>query len=860
MSDTSNGLAIYLMFDEIENGKVLDGSSNGYDGTVQGAVSLVPDDMFGSCLSFDQDGDDVSLPEINIDFSNGLTLEVWAQFSNFDKQSPVLDFRNETSSDSIVFANEATTSNLVLDILSKSAPSTIKVESVLTANKWTHLAATVDKTGSATLYVDGQARQTGENIGLPSGATLTSNYIGKSNSDGGVYFRGKIASLRVYTHALTEDEIKKDMEADKSASASFRLSYPVGFRLYDDNDQEALYITGNPEGLPLNIDLSNTSQYEIQLAAPATATASADNYHFQLLFRPGTLLAPTSITVKESGWNLKVESAKSGDSLYLLRAQAMAFASEEKIHLTLRHVRADGSGGARGTRVELKYKQLNYSGDTIELKGSRVQHLSVINHSGEVIIPLHAGFKGSELILNDGTSSNDLTLLIYNVSKKGSISLNPQTSPAPSKFIFSFDSQGEGEQKDWALGTTDQVQGIDISADGWAPSKETIGESPEWILTNMTRPSLEVGEVVEVNISNVISSLPSGHTNIYVRYENFPGYWDGQLIRIIEKAPLQYVGSNIGIGTVSPRTELDLGTGVMSGAANDYLKAQFSLTGGGTITWGGPGQRLKWTTRFIAISMERSKTFEDGHVEINQPTTDLPAEQVYDGKARSANADGIVLNDWEALYAVHTVGGNKSAVSFRIVSYLAAQNFFAPSNWILVAAVNNDEKTVKLGTGTIVNANSSASKGNGLPCGTIVMWHGDTNAIPDGWALCNGGNGTPNLLDRFIVGAGHNYKPGDMGGADSVQLKLDQMPAHSHDTAMQDAGSHTHLAALDTGSGGDDQERNMATGGSNKRNTWYSTEAAGEHTHVLSLQNAGGGNAHENRPAYYAVCFIMKLF
>ncbi|WP_054773724.1 hypothetical protein [Methylogaea oryzae] len=79
----------------------------------------------------------------------------------------------------------------------------------------------------------------------------------------------------------------------------------------------------------------------------------------------------------------------------------------------------------------------------------------------------------------------------------------------------------------------------------------------------------------------------------------------------------------VGIGTTEPRTALDTGSGVMSGAANDYQKAQFSLSGGGLVTWGGPGGRLKWTARFIGISMERTKTFASGYVDIVCPTNGL---------------------------------------------------------------------------------------------------------------------------------------------------------------------------------------------------------------------------------------------
>lgn len=52
-----------------------------------------------------------------------------------------------------------------------------------------------------------------------------------------------------------------------------------------------------------------------------------------------------------------------------------------------------------------------------------------------------------------------------------------------------------------------------------------------------------------------------------------------------------------------------------------------------------------------------------------------------------------------------------------------------------------------------------------VPSGFIGMWSGSANTIPTGWALCDGANGTPNLTDRFVLGAGKAYQPGATGGA-----------------------------------------------------------------------------------------------
>ena len=139
---------------------------------------------------------------------------------------------------------------------------------------------------------------------------------------------------------------------------------------------------------------------------------------------------------------------------------------------------------------------------------------------------------------------------------------------------------------------------------------------------------------------------------------------------------------------------------VMSGAVEGYIKAQFVLSGGGVVSWGGINGRLKWTQRFIAIAMQKSTFFPSGHISLNQPTSNIPAANVHDGRARSANGDGVVLKDWEALYAVHTLKGNHSAYSYRIEYY--NKNFNPPSNWILIAVVNSDNGSIKLGSGQII--------------------------------------------------------------------------------------------------------------------------------------------------------------
>jgi microcystin-dependent protein len=138
-----------------------------------------------------------------------------------------------------------------------------------------------------------------------------------------------------------------------------------------------------------------------------------------------------------------------------------------------------------------------------------------------------------------------------------------------------------------------------------------------------------------------------------------------------------------------------------------------------------------------------------------------------------------------------------------------------------------------------------------VPSGTIVMWSGSVGSIPAGWALCDGTSGTPDLRDRFIVGAGSSYTVGATGGAAQVTLTVDQMPAHSHTGTTSNSGNLVEFSRSENH--GTANRYGMGT--QNSDNNWWQ----GAHTHTFTTGNAGGGQSQENRPPYFSLAFIMKL-
>lgn len=153
----------------------------------------------------------------------------------------------------------------------------------------------------------------------------------------------------------------------------------------------------------------------------------------------------------------------------------------------------------------------------------------------------------------------------------------------------------------------------------------------------------------------------------------------------------------------------------------------------------------------------------------------------------------------------------------------------------------------------------------GIPSGVIAMWSGQSTNIPDGWALCNGQNGTPNLTDKFVIGAGAGYTTGATGGKEKHTLTTSEMPSHNHSSGSLSAsssGSHTHSYSSSHGSTG----RYGMTGGTatvvvSTSGSSDTTGSAGSHSHSISgnTSSTGSGAAFEIMPPYYALCFIMKL-
>ena len=300
---------------------------------------------------------------------------------------------------------------------------------------------------------------------------------------------------------------------------------------------------------------------------------------------------------------------------------------------------------------------------------------------------------------------------------------------------------------------------------------------------------------------------------------------DGDLAAAIAKCEAESKSAYVGLtvdgsaGEIRPRQKL-IATPI-AGFARDVRETRGDFTVNGTTIFKGP------------VSMEKEDaTLLGGNIESAGTLTANGAATF----RVNAQVDGAL-----------SVGGELSVGSALSVSGNAV-------------SVNGD---ITLAAGKKVATADGVEVG--VPVGCILMWSGSTGDIPTGWALCNGqtvnGKVTPNLCDRFIVGAGGNYAVGATGGTNEVALTKGQMPNHYHlypnDRTANEFIGNNHNAGQAVFQDSTSKEGYKRSGEGDTR-VWKTGTAGGDATDTV-VGTDGYAAAHENRPPYYALCYIMKV-
>lgn len=642
----------------------------------------------------------------------------------------------------------------------------------------------------------------------------------------------------------------------------------------DDSLKNILLIEDASQVKPLHLKITNNLTGK-EITIPASVSddpVTETNYHFKLVLNPGVLVEPGDITLQGSEWRLQHASEAGGakDSLYLcLTGEDIILRQDDSLELIFNGVAATDILSSstqqaqlrkKGTSVELSWimdsLQVATPSENEEYEGQQKEaltitprlpgqgdeyedhetiNLDIVQGKGKPNIPLAVGFAGSNRVLNIDDQLSALQLRITNTSdpdnENSTITFHYDSNPTQCSQLAVALEVGDAANAPWAIGTQDDVNTITVSpteSDKWrstsdTPERITIGgvvRALQWTFSpNSADVSLAAQETLTIDISKIKTAHPTGATKLYLRYNYVPEYQDGEFVCAIEKAPLVFYGYKeknptpppaekifpyVGIGTTEPKDRLHIRGG--------NLRLESTNSAGET-------DAAIQSSRHIILRSDVDKTIDTDSVKFFHQDQTTPLMVL--------SADGKL-----------GIGIAKPEAKLHVTETIKAKN---------VEVVETVSANKLQGDGAVLT-------------GMIVMWSGPADKVPEGWALCNGDNRTPDLRGRFVVGAVldsqaqgdyADYKVGNSGGQKQVTLTEEQMPKHAH--GIKDPG-HTHTTNIysQTGDSDDADDRDVRVPDN------VIIESSNNTTGITILET-GQGKPYDNRPPYYALCFIIKV-
>ena len=224
-------------------------------------------------------------------------------------------------------------------------------------------------------------------------------------------------------------------------------------------------------------------------------------------------------------------------------------------------------------------------------------------------------------------------------------------------------------------------------------------------------------------------------------------------------------------------------------------------------------------------------------------------------------------NDDITSKSINAGSGQFNDISLNTINATSHITTTATITALDLTATNNVSVGSSVTAGSFYGDGSNLTGIEAFVKGMIILWYGNTNNIPNGFALCDGTNDTPDLRDKFVVGAGSAYTPGDTGGSADATLV-----SHSHTTnSTIEEGSSTTKSLTGsvrrisegyrvsgTASGVftkvNDPNNPVTGAASNSPVAGFTFD--GTHRHGTDTQGSSGTNA--NLPPYHALCYIMK--
>ncbi|WP_146209850.1 hypothetical protein [Vitiosangium sp. GDMCC 1.1324] len=357
------------------------------------------------------------------------------------------------------------------------------------------------------------------------------------------------------------------------------------------------------ENLPWELRVTNVLLRDDQaLLLTRLTEASPEKFHFRLEFKTG-LLATAPTTSPDTGWKVhRVEESERGTTQVFLSWTQTAKRVEAGETLTIPIQGLFASSGGNQPTIPMLVSW-SYVTPATASDGANQSDLEALEEEteqttflvlekkswpGRTHIPLRLDVVGSHYVLNEKSHSNELVIRVTNPPPSSGqdqdVIFKYSANVAERAFLNLMVAAGDIAPRPFALGTQAQLNQVTATFQGF--SLDSRGMSPDAIryfikFTPTADLTLKPGEFKELVLSNLVTEHPSGPVTVELEYGRVPGFRDGKLTCLIEKAPLVFGrdtnSGNVGIGEGAPRAKLSVKGGPLR-LEGAELQSKESLT------------------------------------------------------------------------------------------------------------------------------------------------------------------------------------------------------------------------------------------------------------------------------------------
>ena len=271
-------------------------------------------------------------------------------------------------------------------------------------------------------------------------------------------------------------------------------------------------------------------------------------------------------------WSIESITDEEGVTFRLTKNgdEPMEFGGGDYINIEIANLKVIKEGGTRNSGVEVRYPSIIIKGresDTQFNRFSQVQ-LSVVNRRGQKFAPLQLSIVEGQMILNDGMTPNRVMLRMIN-NGQDPIYLKK------AELEITYEVQQEGEDESYALTDKDDSLVIKLENSKKEPltnannnskgantfvNEVKAGQNPkyEFVVAENQNFELKSGDYWLITLDNLKTGIDAGFANIRFNYRNVPEYWDGSLTVTVQRTPLIFAESSVGVGVLSPNGKIHI--------------------------------------------------------------------------------------------------------------------------------------------------------------------------------------------------------------------------------------------------------------------------------------------------------------